>query len=988
MQISSRYGRCLPGAMQALPRWRRRRVLTSSSVLVLALTALPAMAQVDGQQGDAVEDASPIDEIVVTGSRIVRSGLTTPVPVQMLGGEAIENAGAITAGGILRELPAVAPGLNSESSGVTFNGAGLDLVDLRSLGTNRTLVLVNGRRQVGSNPNTTSVDLNTIPTQMIERVEVITGGASAVYGADAVSGVLNIILKDDFEGVQLDAQFGIADEGDAERYAVSGLIGTNFADGRGNVTGYLGYTEEEGIAYDAREGGISGLNWIANPENTGPDDGIPDYILLDNIRQLGGQQESAFVLDRGNGLEAFGFNEDGSVREFALGPSGLLGGGQFTDGGEAELGYDAQCPQARCALRIPVERYLLATSADYELTPRAALFFEGRFAGTQSSSRFGSVFEIPPVTNQISIDNPFVSPSLEALLLEADVDSIGILRSDQELGLRGQDTDRRLFQMVGGVRGETGLRDFTYEASVQYGSTRFTNTRVNDLDQARLTNALDAVEIDGEIVCRSEAARAQGCTPVNFLQGGDALTEENLDYVRIPFATETAELEQFVAAANVTGGLGDYWGAGDIRVAAGLEYREEASEYLVSPVDQAGQGFYYTQRQSTSGEYDVFEYFGEVVVPVFTGSRFGEALSVEAAIRRSDYSTSGVTTSWKAGGSYAPVRDIRFRAVRARAVRAPNVGELFSPGSEGFLTVDDPCDVDFIEGGSPGRAANCAALGVPTGFTSNARTINIRTSTSGNPELDVEQADTWTVGAVITPRFIEGLSATVDYFTIQIEDAINVFGAQDILNNCVDLETIDNPFCASITRAPNSDIERIVRQNINVSELNREGIDLELRYNRGLGTYGDLNFSTLLTKMFEVNTIVAPGTLTGSNEIDFNGEYGYPEWKGRFSANWQLEPFEATTTLTYLSSMQRDVQPTNPEDNRATAEAGDFFVLNAQGSYHLTPDIRLNVGIDNLLDEQPPSLPEVRAGGASSTAGAEIYPIVGRYFYGGIRVNF
>lgn len=962
-----------------------KAALRASATGFACFAAFPVLAQ------DIAQTAEPaIDqEVVVTGSRIVRSGETTSTPTVMLDAAAVETTGVVSSGDLLRQLPAIAPGLSSESSGVTFNGAGLDLLDLRSLGTNRTLVLVNGRRQVGSNPSTTAVDINTIPTPMIERVEVITGGASAVYGADAVSGVVNFILKRDFEGLEVQGQTGISERGDAERYAINVTAGANFAEGRGNVSAHLGYTSEGGIEYDARRRAISGLNWVPNPASAGPNDGVDDYILLDNVRQLGGQRESMFLLNRGRGQEAFAFNADGSVRNFGIGPSGLIAGGQFTDGGEAELGYDAQCPQAKCALKIPVERTLFSLNTHYTFSDAAEVFAEGRYANTASSSRFGSVFEIPPTTNRISIDNPFVSPSLRALMQEANVTSIGILRSDQELGLRGQDTNRDLYQLVAGVRGKTGLGDIRYDTSFQYGRVNFTNTRVNDVDQAKFLNALDAVRgTDGVIRCRSTTAQAQGCVPINFLQTGAAISDAGLSYIRIPFATETARLNQLVATGNVTGSIGNFWGAGAISFAVGAEYRKEESTYLVSPVDQAGQGFFFTRRQSTAGSFDVLEFYAETVVPLLRDLPFVHSLELEAAVRTSDYSSSGRATSWKVGGSWAPVPDLRFRSVLARAVRAPNVGELFSPGSEGFITVDDPCDTNFIGGGTGARRGNCGALGVPAGFVSNARTINIRTSTSGNTALDVETADTLTVGAVVKPRFLPGFGATIDYFRIKISDAINVFGAQDILNNCVDLADIDNVFCSSITRDASGAIQQIRRQNINVSRLEREGIDVELRYVEDLGNLGTLSLGAVGTHMMKVTTVVAPGTVTGSNVIDFNGEYGFPEWKVRGNATWDLGAFDVTGVLTYFSSMQRDVQPTQPEDNRATAQSGSFFLANLQGGYALSDDIRFYLGVDNVFDRQPPYLPETRAGGAGSFTGVEIYPITGRYFYTGARIKF
>jgi iron complex outermembrane receptor protein len=640
-------------------------------------------------------------------------------------------------------------------------------------------------------------------------------------------------------------------------------------------------------------------------------------------------------------------------------------------------------------LRVPVKRALIAGSAHFEAADFADLFAEARFANTRTKARFGSVFEIPPTTNQISINNPYVSSSLRALMQQNGVTSIGILRSDQELGLRGQDAERNLYQLVGGSRGSLGFGNFKYEAAIQYGSTQFTNTRVNDVDQAKFQSAIDVFrDTDGVIKCSSAAARAAGCVPINLLQPGAAISPAAVSYIRIPFATETAHLSQFDTSLNVTGSLGDFWGAGAISVAGGVEYRREKSVYLVSPVDAAGQGFFFTKRQSTSGSFDVFEYYAEAVVPVLKNLPFVKSLEIEGAIRRSDYSTSGRTTSWKAGGTYAPISDIRFRAIVARAVRAPNVGELYSPGSEGFNTVDDPCDVNFVGGGSGNRTTNCRALGVPANYISNARTINIRTSTSGNANLKVEKADTLTIGTVLTPRFLPNFSATIDFYKIRIKDAINVFSSQDILNNCVDLGSIANPFCASITRSASGDITQIVRQNINVSRLDRKGVDTEIRYRQSLGRYGALSFDLVASRAITVSTVVAPGTLTGSNTIDFNGEFGYPKWKGRFSTVWQYDRLDVTGTLLYQSNTVRDKQPTNAEDNRASAGTGDYFLINSQIGIAVTPKVRGYIGADNLADKQPPSLPDTRMGGASSYAGAEAFPITGRYFYVGFSAKF
>ena len=965
----------------------------------------------------AQEDSGNTDEIVITGSRIARTGTTTPTPTVILDSEAISTSGAVNIGDLLREYPAIGPGLNADSTAPTFSSAGLNLIDLRRLGTARTLVLVDGKRQVGSQPGTTAIDLNTIPTALIERVDIITGGASAVYGADAVSGVVNFILKDDFEGLEIDMQAGISDESDAEQFQVSLTGGAVSSDGRARTVLHGSYSREDSINFDARDSAISGTNWLPNPANTGPNDGIPDFVLTPNIRQLGGQQEPAFII----GSDVYGFNADGSVRPFALGPSGLLPG-NLTDGGEAPLGFDSECPQNRCQLKVPVERYLVHGSAEYDITDKITGYFLGNFASTQTESRIGSVFEIPPFTNDIPLDNPFVTDEVRNLHLNAGLDSVRIVRSNVELGPRGTNGDRRRFQMAVGAKGDLGdwgaTSDWSYDAHFQYGSTLVTIVRLNDLFQNRYVQALDAAvdPSDNQIKCRSVidgTAQDPGCVPINLLQAGAPLTAAAQTFVRIPDPTETAELEQLVASGTLTGNLFNPLGAGDIGVAIGGEWRQESSSFTpaatqagtpagltgaipprqgpggsVTSSPGGGLGFFNSTRRAISGEFNVYEFFGEALIPVLEGRQFADQLNFEAAVRYADYSTSGNATSWKFGGDWSPIPDIRFRGVRSRAVRAPNVGELFSPGTEGFITVDDPCDRDFVSGGTATRAANCAALGIAQPFESNARTINIRTAFSGNPDLDVEVADTWTVGAVFTPQAVPNFSMTVDYYSIDIEGAINTIGTQQVLDSCVDLGSIDNVFCGNITRDSAGNLLQVRTRGINVSSFTREGIDAEARYNLDLGVYGAITLSGVATRVLTNETILAPGTLAGGELIDSNGEIGDPKWRARTSTAWRNGAWGVTATVNFMSNQVPDLTPAQPEDNRATTGTGSFTLFDLQAQYDVTDNMTLRAGIDNVLDNLPPNLPDTRQGGAGSFGGAEIFPITGRFFYLGARVRF
>ena len=316
------------------------------------------------------------------------------------------------------------------------------------------------------------------------------------------------------------------------------------------------------------------------------------------------------------------------------------------------------------------------------------------------------------------------------------------------------------------------------------------------------------------------------------------------------------------------------------------------------------------------------------------------------------------------------------------------MGELFSPGTEGFVTVDDPCDVDFVNGGTANRAANCAALGIGQPFESNARTINIRTDFSGNPELDVETADTWTVGMVLTPGVFPNFSMTVDYYSIDIKDAINSLGTQDVLDSCVDLSSIDNVFCQNITRNAAGELLLVRTQDVNVSSLTREGIDIEARYQLDLGNSGIVSIVGVANRVLTNETILAPGTVAGGEVIDENGQIGDPKWRTRATTAWERGPISANATVTFRSTPVPDNTPANPEDNRATTGTGGHTLVDLQAQYDLTDDVTFRLGIDNVFDNLPPNLPDTRQGGAGSFAGAEIFPITGRFIYVGTRIRF
>ena len=943
-----------------------------------AQSATGAAAQT---QADA-EDAAAVEEIVVTGSRISRSTATTPVPVTMINAEQLSLNGDARLAQTLNQLPALGATQTPANTNFSPEEAGTNFLDLRRLGIDRTLTLVNGRRQVGSRPGSAAVDLNTIPTAMVERVEVITGGASAVYGADAVSGVVNIITKDDFEGLQIDGQLGVSDEGDGETYQVSVTGGVNFDDRRGNVFFNTTYDKSKDINGADRDWRRQALRFGPNPADGGPGDGIPGQILFENTGFISTPPGGRAIGPNGELFEDFGgpftFNDNGDLVPQDLGQ--LRASFLSSNGDTADLvPFDL--------LQVPVERILISGGMTYELHEKINFFARGKFAQTQSATAGQPSFTLPSVEPIfLTPDNPFVPQEMRDILAAEGLDGFFVGRTNVDQGQDRSKSDRDTFQVYVGFDGDL-TPNLDYSVHYQYGRSTNTTEFINRQVPSRFQQALDVIEdpMTGEPVCRDPS---NGCVPLNVL-GPNAATEEALAFTHTDFLTG-GELEQQVINATFTGDTSGVFEplAGPVGFAAGFEYRKEEAETEEGFLRNTGDVFASPPIGDVDGEFDVWELFGEVSIPVLRDLPLAQEVNLEGAIRFGDYSTIGSTTAWKISGDWMPVEDIRLRGAFSVAVRAPNIGELFGPTDVNNIFLEDPCDADNLDDGAPTRAANCAARGLPPDFQSQSLNRTNTVVTGGNPDLLEEEADTITFGAVLTPRFLPGLTLAVDYWDIEITDAINSFPAQSLVRNCVDAETIDNPFCAQITRQSNGNFDVIESRLINVAAFEASGIDFDASYFLDLGRTtdgavpGELDLGFVATYLDKLAFFAQEETETPDREA---GELGDPDFQMNFRATYSYDRLTFSLEERFLSGQRFDLGE-SPETRSPNDTSGQWYT-DIQIRYQLLEGAELWAGIDNLLDNDPPliaRIPEIRSFTGDSTG----FDQVGRFFRFGATVNF
>jgi outer membrane receptor protein involved in Fe transport len=871
-------------------------------------------------EGESVRGAQ---DIVITGTRIPQPNLTSASPVTVLSSQELKLQGTTRTEDIINSLP---QSFAAQGSNISNGSTGTATVNLRGLGTTRTLVLINGRRLQPGDPRQPVSDINFVPSPLIKRVDVLTGGASSVYGADAVAGVVNFIMDTNFRGLRIDAQastfmhyndlkdevlnanfasnrnfrppHGQSVNGGAQDISVA--FGAGFDDNRGSIMAYATYRKQDALLQSSR-----------------------DYSFCSLAARTTAQG------GRGSGTPP---------RDFNCGGSGTSAEGNvFTGVGNFHVAGNQFVPGTTVFnfgpynfYQRPDERYTFGAFAEYEISPGAKPYLEAMFMDDTSNSQIAPSGAFLGNITTLNCDNPLLSTQqFNTICVPANtfVDANGVTRAvayvgrrNVEGGGRSDHLEHLSYRVVGGIRGDL-LKGVAYDTYFQFGTTRLSQVYQNDFSVQRLSMALDAVAnpaVGGVVglpvgtpICRVRLTApatdtvAQACIPYNIFQSG-GVTPEQLAFLQIPLV-QRGSVNELVANANLTIEGSEYgiqtpWADRGIGLNIGAEYRKESlitePDTAFQSGDGAGQGSPTLPVQCDHGVpvpqggscgFDVREAFAELQVPIINHGFF-EELTLGAGYRYSDYKVAGRhfnTDTYKLSLEFAPIRDIRARASYNRAVRAPNAVELFSQQFVGLGGTVDLCAGPAVGGLVNGNtAAQCAFSGVTPGQFGNVNANSANQYNAlfgGNVNLAPEKADSYTVGVVLQPRFVPGLAFTVDYFDIKIENLISTLGFQTILSNCV--ASGDPFFCGFVHRNPNNGqlfggpTSFIETTNVNIGGLRTKGLDLNGTYSRRLGGMGTVNVAyvaTLLDKL-EINTgvpPVVPKNEAHNGKFDCAGFYG------------------------------------------------------------------------------------------------------------------
>tara|TARA_R110001592_G_scaffold363043_1_gene679686 strand:+ start:171593 stop:174484 length:2892 start_codon:yes stop_codon:yes gene_type:complete len=955
-------------------------VAVSAALGISSMTFMPANAQ------DL--SANQLEEVIVTGSRIQRLNLVSASPVTQVDAEDLLFTGTTRVEDLVKNLPQV----YSYSNSTQQNGAtGTATLNLRNLGDERTLTLINGRRMPAGSPVSggQGADINQIPGALIKRVEVLTGGASATYGSDAVAGVVNFIMVDDFEGVKLDYQYsGYSHDNDSSRWqnvvegagypAPSGnttdgemddlslIIGGNFENGRGNATAYATYRKIKPIW--ARDRDYSACS------------------LSDNVDDCAGSSttpQGRFIAPDGENYQNNG-NQFGPLEDF------------YNFGA---LNY----------LQRPDKRYTLGSFSHYDINEHVEAYTELMYMNDQSTSQIapsGTFFNNSniPCNNAFLSDQQFDVICTQQGLNVDDVSETLVGRRNVEGGNRRQETEYNTFRGVFGLRGD--INDtWRYDGYFMYARVDYSDTYENDLNVNNIQRALEAV-VDpdtGDIVCASALNGVDGaCVPYNVFEAG-AVTQEMTDYLAIPLYQD-GQTEQTVASLYFEGDLGDYgikmpWANDGIAVVIGAEYRKESLETKPDLGYQqglgAGQG---GATQPTSGDYTVKEGFIEASIPLVEGKDWAEQIVLDGGYRYSDYDYGETTDTYGIRVAWAINQQVKVRASYQRAVRGPNVQELFLPqGLNLFDMTQDPCTNGVPGGVSVGgyTQAQCAQSGLTAAQWGNdldSAAGQYNFLQGGNENLAPEKSDTYSYGVVLTPDFVEGLTLTIDYYDIKIEDGINNLSPEFVLTECLDGNTAQ---CDSVKRnASRGDLwigsntqtsGQIIALNENLSVEQVKGYDVVATYDFDIGSWGSMSLNNVLSYVDSWDQQELSNAPKEECAGVFGGVCGFPtpDWRNNFRATWTT-PWDVTASAAWRYISEVD----EIDDTRSLKEAN---YLDVSAIWDINEWASVRGGINNVTDKAPPIVGSNQSGasiyGAANTFPG-MYDSLGRYWFVGASLSF
>jgi iron complex outermembrane receptor protein len=946
-----------------------------------------------------------LEQIIVTGSRIPQANLEGTSPVSVIGALDVKLEGTVQVEDLINNLPQAF----ADQGGNVSNGAsGTATVNLRNLGPDRTLVLVNGRRMPAGSPRgPVAPDLNQIPTSLIERVEVLTGGASAVYGSDAVAGVVNFIMQDDFEGVQIDASYNaywhgnsdnfsqrlVRDAGftpapgevwDGDEYSFGITMGSNFADGRGNATLFFGYTNTDPVLQSERDYSACAIS-TSGLYCGGSSTSYPGRFRISN---LGAPGNYSRTIDPTTGV----------IRPFT-------GADLYNYG---PLNY----------YQRPQERYQAAVFANYDLNDSAQVYTEFMFMDNSTVAQIAPSGAFGSWISNIQCSNPLLLQDggqwLNELCTKDGIPLTGsrdviIQRRNVEGGGRRDDLGLTSYRGVVGIKGSFLDGNWNYDVSGQYGTVLFSETYQNDFSISRVKRALDVVATPNGPACRSVVDGTDpNCVPWNIWSIG-GVTPESLNYVATP-GFQRGDTTQTVVNASLSSDLGNYGvklptAKDGIGLAFGAEYRREGLDFETDTAfttgDLAGQG---GPTIGVSGDYDVMDLFAEVRAPLVQDVFLAQDVTVTGSYRWSDYSLDETTNTYGIGLDWSIVDDVRFRGSYQHAVRAPNVIELYSAAGLGLWDMSrDPCSTS--EGGLPPTATleQCRRTGLPDalyGGDLDSSAGQYNAIFGGNTELAPEEADTWTVGVVLTPTFIDGLSMTIDYWNIKVEDTIGTVPPETALDQC--LATGAAEYCNLITRDSQGTLwllsdAQIIATNVNIGETKTSGWDVGLNYDLPMNDWGSLRFAFMGTFLDEYSVTPLPGV----SEYDCAGLFGtrcgtpLPELRTRLRTTWST-PWDVDVSLNwrYFDSVDIESSSSDPDLNDPTLIFPLDKTLDAQNYFDLAvtythaEKYTFTGGINNLMDENPPLSGQVGTGFGNGNTYPQVYDALGRYVFFTLSAKF
>ncbi len=970
--------------------------LNTSVASMIALSVASVSAQTTPAAAPAVKSTeAAVETIVVTGSRLSRPDLKSTSPVAVITAQELKISGQVNVENVINDLPQFVPGLTSASNNP---GNGVTTANLRGLGAQRTLVLVNGHRYINYDSGQL-VDLNTIPAALIDRVDVVTGGRSAVYGSDAIAGVINFNLKRNFEGVDLKSEYQVTGRGDGNDWTNDLTIGGNFADGKGNATVYIGYDKRDPVFQGDREFSAFAKQDVGDGTLfNGGSGSIP-----------GGRLIGAGSTQR--------FLQDGSVVEY----------NRSTDQyNYAPVNY----------LQIPLERFITSAQAHYEVNKNLEFYSEAQFINSRSRTQLaptptGAV----PVT--IQINSPFLPTSTQAYLAPFDSGVLAgnapsgyvnanLARRMVETGPRIDNNERNAFRILTGLRGDV-IGNWSYDAYYSFSRTRNSELQQGNISFSKYQNAINTqfsfngvtspfpisgAPNGGNLVCVSSDA---ACIPANLF-GANNISAAALNYLIVPVQNSDESQTQVANLTFTNNNLFDL-GAGGVGLAIGAEWRKEAAAFNADASLQSGDVLGFSPGQATRGSYSVREFFGELNVPLLKDAPLAKSLELNAAVRYSSYSikSTGSVVSWSGGAAYSPIKDITFRGQFQRAIRGANVNELYQGASQSSPAVSDPCNNAFQ---NTQLKAICISTGVPAallepvigpgGVVTKPQAFNepnsqLQANLGGNSNLKSEKSNTFTLGVVVQPSFLPAFNMTVDYFNIKIKDYISPIGSANILNLCYTQNI--SAFCGLIVRDPLSGLTTSTPQDgitdltQNSGGLVTDGVDVGVDYklNLNVGAFGTNNSSLRfhIAGTYTARNNYTPVVFLPNTVNRCAGKFGVicgtpqPKWKMTSRVTWDTGPLTVSGKWRYIGHVNDDGGNLTVNggaiDTIAVSRIGATNYFDISANFKASEHLEMTFGVDNIANRYPIIL---GSNGEQANTYPSVYETLGRKFFISANVKF